>query len=365
MSVPSHTPSTTPSTPPRAVSRRAFALGSAAAAAVATVAAVGVGGPGAAAYAAPARARRAPGADGPAAGSSFIPLPGAEVFPESIAVDQAGGTFYVGSVKDGTIFRGKVGSDRVTVFSPSGADGRAIANGIALAGDRLIVLSRQTGRIYVYDTRTCDHLATLDNGLGGSGTFLNDLAVHRDGSAYVTDSINPWLYRMVPTGTGYRLERSLEFAGTPLQYVTAPGAAGINVNGIVATPDGRFLIVAKRNENALYRITLASRRVDRVLLPAGALETPDGIFLSGRTLYVAQNTPRSVAVLCFTDGDYAAATVRASIADPTFRFPTSVALHRDRLLVVSAQFDSKGSPAAVSGPNPPVLPFGVTEVPLR
>lgn len=296
--------------------------------------------------------------------SHFTALPGAEVFPESVAIDHATGVYYVGSVKDGTVFRGRVGSSKVTVFSRSGADGRSIANGMALDGNRLIVLSRQTGKIFIYDTRNGAHLATLDNGRGASGTFLNDITVNKDGTYYITDSINPWLYRVSPPASGYKLEKFLDFTGTPLKYVTAPGAAGINVNGITSSPDGRYLIVAKRNENALYRITLATKSVEKITLPGGALETPDGIFLRGRTLYAAQNTPRSVAVLHFS-ADYAAAEPGKPHTDPSFRFPTAAAVHRDKLLVVNAQFDSKGSPAAVSGPNPPVLPFGVTTLPLH
>lgn len=108
--------------------------------------------------------------------STLTALPGNEVFPESIAVDQRTGVYYVGSVKDGTLFRGRVGSPEVTVFSPAGADGRTIANGLALDGDRLIVLGRQTGKVHVYDTRTARLVTTLHN--GEPSTFLNDLTVH-------------------------------------------------------------------------------------------------------------------------------------------------------------------------------------------
>ncbi|GAA2821187.1 SMP-30/gluconolactonase/LRE family protein [Crossiella cryophila] len=293
--------------------------------------------------------------------STLTALPGNEVFPESIAVDQRTGVYYVGSVKDGTLFRGRVGSPEVTVFSPAGADGRTIANGLALDGDRLIVLGRQTGKVHVYDTRTARLVTTLHN--GEPSTFLNDLTVHPGGGYYVTDSINPWLYRIQRTGDGYRLEKFLDFTGTPLTYTTGAGAAGINVNGIVSTSDGRHLIVSKRNENALYRITLATKHVVKIATPPGALETQDGLFLTGRTLYAAQNLPRNVAVLHFA-ADYASATLTGHLGDPSLRFPTGVVRHGNRLLVVNAQFDSKGSPAAVTGPNPPVLPFGVTTLPL-
>lgn len=50
------------------------------------------------------------------------------------------------------------------------------------------------------------------------------------------------------------------------------------------------------------------------------------------------------------------------ILHPTFAFPTSVAVYKNRLLVVSSQFDTAGSPAAVSGTQPLVVPFWVTEM---
>lgn len=298
-------------------------------------------------------------------------LPGDQVFPESIAIDQDTGVYYVGSVKDGTIYRGRVGSDDISIFSAAGADGRTNAHGLALDGHRLVVLSRQSagGTITVYDTRTGTHLATLDNGLGATGTAFNDVTVGADGSYYVTDSANPTLYRITHVGdTDFKLTRFLDFSGTPLHYITASGAAGINVNGIVRSPDGRYLIVAKRNENALYRITLATKQVIKVNLPDGAIDTPDGIFLKGGTLYVAQNDPASVADLRFASDDYTAATVPEDISgDPAFLFPTAAAVYGDKLLVVNSQFNSAGSPAAVSGTNPPVLPFGVStlELPMR
>jgi hypothetical protein len=52
-------------------------------------------------------------------------LDSANVYPESVTVDQSSGTFYVGSVKEGTIYKGKVARPTLEVFSPGGADGRS------------------------------------------------------------------------------------------------------------------------------------------------------------------------------------------------------------------------------------------------
>ena len=62
--------------------------------------------------------------------------------------------------------------------------------------------------------------------------------------------------------------------------------------------------------------------------------------------------------------DYASVRVERAITSPTFAFPTSVAKLRNSLLVVSAQFNTLGSPAAVSGTVPPITPFWVSEIAL-
>jgi sugar lactone lactonase YvrE len=225
-------------------------------------------------------------------------LDSANVYPESVTVDQSSGTFFVGSVKEGTIYKGKIARPGLEVFSPGGADGRSIATGMFFANSRLVVVGRQTGLIFVYNTKDGRLISKLDNGLRTGQTFLNDTTFAPDGSAYVTDSVNPVLYRLAPTRTGqYELQEFLKFEGTPLTYVNAPGAEGINVNGIVATSDGRYLIIGKRNENTLFRVDLKSREIIPVNMPAGMLNTPDGLFLQGNTLYVAQNLPKSITVV--------------------------------------------------------------------
>jgi len=284
------------------------------------------------------------------------------VFPESLAVDAGRGQFYVGSTKEGTIYR-STGGDQLEVFSPAGADGHTISSGMSFALDRLIVVGRQTGLIFIYDTVTGGLTSKLSNGLSGvDQTFLNDTTFAPDGSAYVTDSVNPVLYRVVPTGNGqYRLDRFLQFNGTVVNYIKATGADGINVNGIVITQDGRYLVIAKRNENALFRVDLQTKSLVRVALPQNALDTPDGMFLEGSTLFVAQNTPRAIAVLEMSQ-DFTSATLVRSFTHPTFEFPTSVARFGGNFLVVSSQFDTLGSPAAVTGTQPLIVPFWVSEI---
>ena len=48
-------------------------------------------------------------------------LDSANVYPESVTVDQSSGTFFVGSVKEGTIYKGKIERPGLEVFSPPSA----------------------------------------------------------------------------------------------------------------------------------------------------------------------------------------------------------------------------------------------------
>src|SRR5262249_23474590 len=111
----------------------------------------------------------------------------------------------------------------------------------------------------------------------------------------------------------------------------------------------------------LYRIDVRSREIVRIDLGSDRIETPDGLFLWDSTLYVAQNSPGTIAALKMS-AEFTKARLDHVISDPTFAFPTSVARYRGKLLVVSSQFDTKGSPAAVSGDQPPKVPFWMSEI---
>ena len=195
-----------------------------------------------------------------------------------------------------------------------------MATGVFFANGRLAVVGRQTGKMFIYDVAADKPklLASFHNGLTGpENTFLNDVTFAPDGSAFVTDSVNPVLYRMVPDGANkYRLEEYVHWNVQQLGWACA-GAPGINFNGVVVTPDGKYLIFSKRNDSSLYRFEIATKEIIKVQLPDGAVFTQDGLFIDGRTVYAAQNSPQSVAILDFAP-DYASATKRGEITHPSF-----------------------------------------------
>ena len=79
------------------------------------------------------------------------PLPGKNVFPEGIT--EGGGTvFFVGSMGDGTIYRGDTAGGDVEVFLPADGDGRTTITGLDLDGHgRLIACDYDGGQLFAYD----------------------------------------------------------------------------------------------------------------------------------------------------------------------------------------------------------------------
>jgi sugar lactone lactonase YvrE len=292
-------------------------------------------------------------------GGRLFALPAGGGFPEGVAYDETTGDFYVGSTVDGTIYRGNVESGTVEVFVP-GSSGR-VAVGLALdEGGRLFVAGGQTGAVAVYDTATGQQLLEVANGLAPN-TFLNDVDVSPTGDAFITDSFNPLLYRLpataIPPGVGTPapvpttdpLEVAVDFTTTGFDLVQT----GFNANGIVASPDGRYLLLVQTNTGALYRVDTTTGETIQVDLGQGSLPGGDGMELDGQTLYVVRNGQITLVTLA---DDYARGTVGASFADPSFTDPTTIARFDGCLLVVNSQF------SALQGQ--PQLPFTVSSVPI-
>ncbi|GAB4213947.1 MAG: hypothetical protein OHK0022_51780 [Roseiflexaceae bacterium] len=279
-------------------------------------------------------------------------LPGNAIFPEGVAFQQGSDFFYVSATSDGTIFRGELDKPQAEVFLPGGQDGRTAAAGLKVdRQDRLYIASGNTGKMFVYDTATRELLAAIDNDL--PATFVNDVAVARDGTAYFTDSVAPYLYRLTPQPDGsYRYEIWLDFTGTPFVYLP-----GFNANGIAISQNERYLVVVQSNTGRLFRIEIATKQVTPIELGGAALNNGDGILLQGRSLYVVRNR-QELIVKVELSGDLTSGTVVSSTTDPSFGFPTTIARAPGRLLVVNSQFDRRGPGLT------PDLPFTVSSVPV-
>jgi hypothetical protein len=197
-----------------------------------------------------------------------------------------------------------------------------------------------TPRFRVYDTRTGARLLEQTVNAG----FVNDVIVTRD-AAWFTDSFSPTLIRVPIAKDGT--------IGEP-EYVALEGdweqGPGFNANGIVATRNGRHLIVAQSTAPdvpgaALYRVPADAKAsaLDAVRIKLDdTLAGADGLVLVGRTLYSVAGADGVVKLRL------SRALTRGRIVDtlpvPDSLSPTTADVFGPRLYVVDAKFDLFGDP---------------------
>jgi sugar lactone lactonase YvrE len=301
------------------------------------------------------------GADEPPTSPTFFalptetcPLPGREptdeCYPEGIAANESG-TFYVSNFSTGSISSGNVKSSDplkpLEVFLPGGQDGRTQAIGLKLDDEgRLYIAGGFTRKVFIYDTASKELVRSFD--AQGAG-FLNDLAINpQTDDVYITDSFVPTLWRI----SGGKLDPWLDLSRTPIRY-----REGFNLNGIVATPDGRYLLTVQSNTGKLYRIDTQTEQVTPVDLEGAKLTNGDGLVLTGNTLYVIRNQGFITKISLdknFKSGEVVEdnITVPSPANEVDGDFPTTGALVGGLLLVVNSQFD-EGGPVGGADPEKP------------
>ena len=252
--------------------------------------------------------------------------------PEGIASGR-GTSLYVGSIPTGAVWKGDARTGRGDVLV-AGQPGRS-AIGIKVdRRNRLFVAGGATGKAFVYDARTGADLASYQLAPAGAATFVNDVVVTAK-AAWFTDSRIQQLYAL-PLGRHGRLPaqdrvRTLPLTGD-LVY-----QEGNNLNGIVAARGGRTLLSVQTNTGKLFRIdprTGVTCEVD----PGGAsLVNGDGMLLAGRVLFVVQNRDNRIAVVKLSRS-LSRGRVVATLTDPDFDVPTTIAFQAGRLYAVNARF---------------------------
>lgn len=254
--------------------------------------------------------------------------------PEGIAISQ-NGTFYVGSIPTGAVYRGSLRTGAGAVLVPPTV-GRA-AIGIEFDRGRIFVAGGPTGNAYVYDARTGVSRATFALSTGGS--FVNDVVVTKR-AAWFTDSFKPVLYR-VPLGPNGQ-----PGAQSGVTTVSLSGdyrhQSGFNVNGIDATANGKTLVIVQSSTGSLFTVTPAGV-TQEITLRGGSVPNGDGLLLDGKTLYVVQNQLRQIAKIALRPGLRTGTVVRR-ITHPEFDVPTTIDDHGKRLYAVNARFGTAPSP---------------------
>jgi sugar lactone lactonase YvrE len=242
----------------------------------------------------------------------------ANLFPEGVVYDPLYDRFYVSSTR-----RGHIG--RVTAagnYQPFVTDERLTqTTGLEIdkIRQRLLVSNAPNGLgAYRLHTGAPIFYADLAALLPGAPIFINDVALDPDGTAYVTNSRSPVIYKVDREGRASIFFQDAAFA-------TPPG--GFGFNGIEYDLRG-FLLVSFISRNQVVKIPVDQPADYSIVQLDAALNRPDGMLLSkdGRQLAVANNAGGSAEgkVLTFLSDD-AWQSGRLSTSFPTGAvFPTTL-----------------------------------------
>jgi sugar lactone lactonase YvrE len=242
-----------------------------------------------------------------------VPLPG--FMPEGIEWDADNGRFLLGSLMQGTIFQV---ADDGTITPLLENDGFDSTVGIQVdkANHRLLVANADPtvffdpeavgmAGLFAFDLESGEMLFSVDltalDAPEGTRYFANDVAVDKDGSAYVTNSFAPVIYRVEPDGNA-----SVFIEDERLATDT------IGLNGIDYHPDG-YLLVAVVGSGAIYKIPLENPdamtqvELSEPLGIDGMILHPNGVLLAIAVTTGDAATQQAVAIQ--SEDDWATATV--------------------------------------------------------
>ena len=290
-------------------------------------------------------------------GITVLPLPAAAAYPEGLAVDPTTGALYANSANTGVIVRidpatgtTSILGDPLDMADARPATPKSVALGLKSDGEgRIWVAGARDGSMHVVDIDSGRRLARFTTPEGP--WLINDVVLTPD-AAYFTDSLRPVMWRVARDAVAdAALEPWLSFEGTALDFGEAP-----NLNGIAATPDGRFLVVVHAKTGRLFRIDTGAREIAAIDTGGAELSSGDGLVLDGQRLFVVRQSAGEVVALRLSP-DLLMAVETKRIKPAELAWPATAAISGDRLIVANSQLNRRAS-------GDPVLPFSLASIPL-
>jgi sugar lactone lactonase YvrE len=187
----------------------------------------------------------------------------------------------------------------------------------------------QVGYFGVYDIVTGAKIAgvNLKDLSTANAVFPNDIAVDNNGDIYITDSYNPFIYKV--DGSSYTASIWLD-GGDDFANETSGAAGGLAMNGLEYT--NGFLIAAKTDSGELFKIPV-NNPTAFTLIGGGVYPGMDGIKLDANGHLLMAETGlggvEGARVLRTNDNWDSASQVLLYEISPGGEFPTSVTIAHD------------------------------------
>jgi hypothetical protein len=197
-----------------------------------------------------------------------------------------------------------------------------------------------------------------DSGAG----LINDLAITRD-AVYFTDFWQPFIYRLPLSKNGRIPEAADAAVAIPLtgDFEVGDNVFGAFANGIVATPDGKTLIVGNSGTSKIFRVDPTTGHADEIVVSPPLSEGfIDGIVMRDGILYILtpyDPTPVDTIQVVLLSDDMLTGTLLGTITDDDMDGVASGALHGDSLYVNNARYNT-----LFAGELTPETPFWITKL---
>lgn len=240
------------------------------------------------------------------------------LYPEGLEYDAKGHRFLVTSLHEGTVGTVSPDGHYQVLFQDSNM---VSAIGIRLdqVRDRVLVCNSDPGvsihtkkenqgklaGLAVFQLSTGKLIKYIDLGSLSKegGHFCNDIALDKTtGTAYVTDSFSPIIYKIDADNNASILLKNDRFVGK-----------GFNLNGIVVKDN--YLVVAKDNDGLLFKIPLDDpEKFSEVKLPEILVGADGLLWASDGSLIVIANADTNKVFKLTSDDNWASAKIADSVA---------------------------------------------------
>ena len=283
----------------------------------------------------------------PSSTPAMVKFQSAGLYPEGVEWDASNKRFLVSSIHKGEI--GSVNDDGTYwVFAKDSRMISSVGMEIDAKRDRVLVCNADAGAavksspktagkvaalaVFQLSTGKLTHYVDLAKNLEG-GHFCNDITIDKDGTAYITDSFSPIIYKVDPNYNASVLLKNNAFTGK-----------SFNLNGIVVKDN--YLLVVKMNSGQLFKIPLNKPDAFHEVILKEKIEGADGLIWAadGSLIVIANNNahvgvPASTAtnaVIKLTSNDNWASASVAGKSGTGDVFATTGTLRDNQLYVMHA-----------------------------
>ncbi|GAA4321835.1 SMP-30/gluconolactonase/LRE family protein [Mucilaginibacter gynuensis] len=276
-----------------------------------------------------------------------------KLYPEGVALDPATGTYYVGSVKTGTIgtvdqqgnykefYKDK---DLISSFGMKVEPGKnklwvCLADPDSNYSTHSSPATfRKMARLIAIDLKSAKKIADIDLSKTYNGKhFINDLCFDGKGNIYLTDSFSPVIYKVDAAG------KATVFAENELFK-----SIDIGLNGIVYHPGG-YLLVDHNSSGTIIKVPISNPNTASIVKIKTLFPGADGLIIDDQqNLILIQNKGVNKVFKISSVDNWSSAEVKeATGGTDRFAQPSTGVVGAGKVWVLNSRLNELSNPTLV------------------